>query len=69
MSIESKIDKVLDIWVAKGSLAPTPSSRNKKFNEIMEKVLCGTYKESDLDLFIERSITGFYENERRKKNS
>lgn len=67
MSIEAKIDEVLDILVARGSLSATSNARNKKYNEIMEKLLNGLYKESDLDLFIDRTKSGFYENENKKR--
>ena len=66
MSIEAKIDKVVDIWVARGSLSATASAKNKKFNEILEKCLSGMYTEADLDLFIDRSESGFYDEERKK---
>ena len=52
MSIEGKIDRVVDIWIEKGSLSASPFAKNKKYNEILEKVLQGTYKEEDLDKFI-----------------
>lgn len=58
MSIEGKIDMVVDIWIEKGSLQP--SHKNKKYNEILQKVLDSTLTEKDLDTFIEGHNSGKY---------
>lgn len=63
-SLESKIEKVVEIWVDKGSLSATARAKNEKYDEIMVKVLEGLYTEEDIDLFIHRSISGYYETER-----
>lgn len=60
MSIESKIAQCVEIWIGTGSLPATPSSRNKKYNEILEKVLNGLFCEADLDQFIKGHEEGKY---------
>lgn len=54
MSIEAKIDRVVDIWIEQGSLSATPTAKNRKYNEILEKITATTYTEEDLDKFINR---------------
>lgn len=66
MSIEGKIDRAVDIWIEKGSLPATPSAKNKKYNEILGKILdplC-SWSEKDLDVFIEGHESGKYSKEK-----
>lgn len=54
INIQQKIDKVVDIWVEEGSLVDTKTARNRKYDDINEKILNGLYVEEDLDKFIKR---------------
>lgn len=54
INIQQKIDKVVDIWVEEGSLVDTKIARNRKYDDINEKMLNGLYVEEDLDKFINR---------------
>ena len=69
MSIEAKIDRVVDIWIETGSLPATSSAKNKKFNEILNNILDPKHlwQEKDLDIFIERHESGFYKKEQNKR--
>lgn len=53
MSIEAKIDRVVDIWIEKGSLRGSAKEKSVKFNEIYDKVQSGALAEHDLDVFID----------------
>lgn len=69
MSIEGKIDKVVDIWIETGSLSATTSAKNKKYNEILNRILDpkDLWTEKDLDVFIEGHESGRYAKERGRR--
>ena len=60
LSVHAKIDRVVEIWIEKGSLSPTAKKKSDKYNEILEKVLDGTYSVEDLDKFIHGHESGEY---------
>lgn len=58
ISITDKVRKCVEIWVEKQSI---PEGKfEKKYDEILEKVLSGVYKEGDLDKFIDGHMSGRY---------